>query len=371
MNLPEFLVETWMTNHENDCQYNLTDTCVECLSLKQLEDLCHISIADELMNITVDYGPIVGSDRLKKGILGLYKTGDFDNITITTGTINANEMVLMTLLNPGDHVIAMIPSYQQMYSFPESLGCHVDFVSLKEENNWLPKIEDFKNVISHKTKMICLNSPNNPTGTFIEEDLMKQIISLAKQYNCYILCDEVYRGTISNQLPYSVSDIYDQAIVTSSLSKVYSFAGLRLGWIKASKEIIDLINYRRDYHIISSGPIDDYLASIILENKDIILKRSEKICQLNKQFLAEWLQNEKHISCVIPEYGTVGFLKYDLDISSKEFCEKLQKEAGIFFVPGDCFDAGHHLRFGFGNDPKMIREGLNAFSKWLKQFDKK
>lgn len=369
MKLQEFLVETWMTEHENDCTYNLTDTCVNCMTLRQLEELCQASFIDELMDIKVDYGPIVGSNRLKKAILGLYQTGTLQNITMTSGTINANELILMTLLDRGDHVVTMLPTYQQLYSFPESLGCHVDFVKLKEENNWLPVIDDFKKVVSKKTKLICLNSPNNPTGTFIDKDLMLEIIALAKEYDCYILCDEVYRGTINDELTYSASDLSDQVIVTGSLSKVFSFAGLRLGWIKANKDIIDLINYRRDYHIISNGPIDDFLATIVLEHKDLILKRSESICQQNKEYLNEWLKNEKYISCVIPKYGTVGFLKYDLPIPSQEFCERLQKEAGIFFVPGSCFDHDHHLRFGFGNDPQMVKEGLSVFSRWLKQFD--
>lgn len=369
MKLQEFYVETWMTEHENDCIYNLTDTCVNCMTLNQLADLSKVNIIDDLMNIRVDYGPIVGSKRLKKAILTLYKNGSLENLTMTTGTINANELILMTLLEAGDHVVTLSPTYQQLYSFPESLGCQVDFVVLKESENWIPDIADFQKVVSEKTKLIFLNSPNNPTGTFIDEKLMSQIVELAKKHNCYILCDEVYRCSINGKITYSVSDLYDQAIVTGSLSKIFSFAGLRMGWIKGPKEIIDLINFRRDYHIISNGPIDDYLASIVLENKDIILKRSEAIIQENKLYLKEWLKTEKHLSCVIPEYGTVGFLHYDLPISSTELCERLQKETGVFFVPGNCFDKDGYLRFGFGNHPDMVKKGLSVFSKWLRQFD--
>lgn len=369
MKLQEFYVETWMTEHENHCQYNLTDTCVNCMSLKELEELCHLSLKDDIMNLRLDYGPIVGSNRLKDSLLKLYETGSYDNITMTTGTINANELVMMTLLEPGDHVVTLFPTYQQLYSFPESLGCHVDFIDLKEENQWLPLVSDFENVVSDKTKMILLNSPNNPTGTFLNKEMAKQIISIAEKYDCYILCDEVYRATFDHQLTYSMSDLYDKAIVTGSLSKIFSFAGLRLGWIKGPKDIIDLINYRRDYHIISNGPLDDYIASIVLENKDLILKRSEDIITTNKLYLTNWLLNEKHISCVIPKYGTVGFLHFDLPFTSREFAEKLLKETGIFFVPGSCFDKESYLRFGFGNDPQMVKEGLDVFSKWLKQFD--
>ena len=373
MKINEFKVETWMTDHENDCQYNLTETCVSSLTLSELQQFVSENISDHIMSMKMDYGPIVGSQRLKKAILSLYETGDESHITITHGAINANELVMMSLLEAGDHVISLFPTYQQMYDFPLSLGCEVSLITLKEENEWLPTIEDFQSCIQDNTKMICLNSPNNPTGTTIPLPLMKEIIDLAKKHHCYILCDEIYRGvdTKACGLYPSFSDYYDQAIVTQSLSKVFSFAGLRLGWIKGSQEVIDLINYRRDYHIISSGPLDDYLACLILENKDQILKRSLNICQKNKDILQRWLDQEPLVSCVIPHHGTVCFLHYHVDMPSTLFCEKLQKETGVFFVPGSAFDVEYHLRFGFTQDEQIMKEGLMTFSRWLRQFDQK
>ena len=266
MKINEFKVETWMTDHENDCQYNLTETCVSSLSLSELQQFVDENIMETLMSMKMDYGPIVGSQRLKKAILSLYEKGNEENITVTHGAINANELVLISLLDPGDHVISLFPTYQQMYDFPRSLGCDVSLIHLNEEQGWMPSLDDFKKVMQKNTKMICLNSPNNPTGTTIPLSLMKDIIALARENDCYILCDEIYRGVdTENEVMFpSFSDYYEKAIVTQSLSKVFSFAGLRLGWIKGPKEVIDLINYRRDYHIISSGPMDDYLACLVL-----------------------------------------------------------------------------------------------------------
>ncbi len=371
MKINEFKVETWMTDHENDCQYNLTETCVSSLSLSELQQFVDENIMETLMSMKMDYGPIVGSQRLKKAILSLYEKGNEENITIAHGAINANELVLISLLDSGDHVISLFPTYQQMYDFPRSLGCDVSLIHLNEEQGWMPSLDDFKKVMQKNTKMICLNSPNNPTGTTIPLSLMKDIIALARENDCYILCDEIYRGVdTENEVMFpSFSDYYEKAIVTQSLSKVFSFAGLRLGWIKGPKEVIDLINYRRDYHIISSGPMDDYLACLVLENKESILKRSIDICKQNKKILQKWLDQEPLVSCVIPRHGTVCFLHYHIDIPSKELCEKLQKETGVFFVPGSAFDTEYHLRFGFTQDEKIIKEGLITFSNWLRQYD--
>jgi len=370
MKINEFEVETWMTDHETHCKYNLTETCVSSLSLKELQQFTNEDIASTIMNMTMDYGPIVGSNRLKKAILSLYESGNNENITITHGAINANELVMMTLLEEKDHIISLFPSYQQMYDFPRSLGCDVSLIELDENKKWMPSLEDFQQAIKPETKMICLNSPNNPTGTTIPLELMQDIIKLAKENDCYILCDEIYRGvnTVHFDMMPSFSDYYDKAIVTQSLSKVFSFAGLRLGWIKGPKDVIDMINYRRDYHIISSGPLDDYLGAVVLENKEQLLKRSQDICLKNKEYLIEWLKQEPLVSCVVPDNGTVCFLKYHLDIPSKEFCEKLQDETGIFFVPGSAFGKEYHLRFGMTQDIDIVKEGLTVFSNWLNQY---
>lgn len=370
MKINEFEVETWMTDHETHCKYNLTETCVSSLSLNELQEYTDENITSTIMNMTMDYGPIVGSSRLKKAILSLYKTGGEENITITHGAINANELVMMTLLEVGDHVVSLFPSYQQMYDFPRSLGCDVSLITLDENQNWMPSIDDFQKVMTSHTKMICLNSPNNPTGTHFSISFIKELVKLAKEYDCYILCDEIYRGLDphTKRLSPSLSDYYEKAIVTQSLSKVFSFAGLRLGWIKGPADVIHLIDLRRDYHIISSGPLDDYLGCLVLENKDKILKRSFNICEKNKKLLKEWLDNEPLVSCVIPEEGTVCFLKYDVDMPSQEFCEKLQEETGIFFVPGSAFGIEYHLRFGFTHEYEYVKEGLSLFSQWLDQF---
>ena len=365
MKIDLFDVELWMTEHEVDYRYNLAETCVASMSINDLLELSgnRDKILNDILTTKLDYGPIVGSVRLRSQICKLYKTGDIDNITITQGCINANELVLISLLNPGDHIITVTPTYQQFYSFPKSLQVATSLIELKEENNWIPDIDEFKEAINEQTKMICLVNPNNPTSTKYTKKFLMQLIEIAKEKNIYIFCDEVYQGLKDDEV--SISDLYDLGISTSSLSKITSFAGLRLGWIKANHEIIKLINDRRDYHIISTGYLSDYLGSIVLENYNTILKRSRNIIEKNRKILIDWLEKEPLVDCVVPTVGTIAFLKYHLPIPSRELCEKLQKDTGVFFVPGACFGNEYHLRFGFANKSEDIEAGLALFSKWL------
>lgn len=365
MKIDFFDVEAWMTEHEVDYRYNLAETCVASMSINDLLEFVDDKdkLLNDLLTTKLDYGPITGSERLRRGIAKLYQTGDLNNIAISHGCINANELVLISLLEKNDHLITITPTYQQMYSFPESFGVETSLIELKEENNWLPKLEDFEKEIKENTKMICLVNPNNPTSTKFSKEFLLKLVKLAKKYNLYILCDEVYQGLGKDEI--AISDLYDRGISTSSLSKVTSFAGLRLGWIKANYEIIKMINDRRDYHIISTGYLNDYLAAVVIENYDRIIERSKKIIATNRQILIEWLKKEPLVDCVVPEAGTIAFLKYNLPIKSKELCLKLQKDTGVFFVPGTCFNQEYHLRFGFANKSEDIQAGLELFSKWL------
>ena len=228
MKLQRFEVESYMTLHENNCRYNLADTCAKPLTLKELLAFEKKDSLGDLMNLSLDYGAIEGSHALKKGILDLYQSGDDEEIAICHGGVNANELVLMTLLSANDHILSFLPTYQQLYSFPESLGVEVDFIHLKEENDWKIDFEELEKNIKENTKMICLNLPNNPTGTTLNHEEMQQLIQICKKHDLYVLVDEIYRGLYQEE---SMSDLYEKGIVTSGLSKVLSTAGLRIGWI--------------------------------------------------------------------------------------------------------------------------------------------
>lgn len=293
MRLPDFKVEQWMNDYENDAIYNMTDTCVKSLTLQELLDLEDFDFS----NLILDYGQVTGDIELKKEILSLYEHGTIDNITTAQGCLQANELVMNTLLEKGDEVIS---------------------------------VEKFRGVLNSSTKMIILNNPSNPTGTEYSNEFLNALIELCKPYNTYILCDEVYRG-LNEEV--SISDLYENGISTSSLSKMFSLAGLRLGWIKANEYVIHQINIRRDYSMISTGPLVDKLGWIALKHKDELILRAKNIISTNKNIVHEWLKDNPSFECVLPSGGTVCFLKYYFDLKSETFAKLLLAEKGVFFVP--------------------------------------
>ena len=372
MKIDNFKVEEWFNLYEKSALYDLADTCVESLSIKELLEIAKTpkSDLDNLFSKKLNYGDIHGSARLKNAIAALYQNQSSENITVTHGAIGANQLVIQTIIEPQDKVISVIPTYQQHYSIPKSLGANVEIYRLSEKNNWLVDIDEFEKIVSNNTKLICINTPNNPTGAVIPDDMMQEIVKIAMKSNAYILCDEVYRGLNHDGNPFStsVADIYEKGISTSSMSKTFSLAGLRMGWICANSQIIKKINSHREYNTISMGILDDYFASIALENKDVITKRNINKILTGKKILLNHIKNDPNLSIIEPHGGTTAFVKYNLAISSYELCKKLQQNTGVMLLPGQTMEYDRYVRIGYGNNFKRLKKALNIFSEWMKNF---
>lgn len=371
MKIRPFGVEQWMNEWETRCEYNLAETCVESLTMQQLLAMTGKTreVLDEMLNIKMTYGHITGSERLRQLISEQYSQQSAENILITHGAIGANALIYETLVEPGDTVISVLPTYQQHYSIPASYGADVKILPLREENGFLPDVIELKSLIDDKTKLIAINNPNNPTGALIDEALLREIVEVARSAGAWLLCDEVYRGTDQHGDGYTaaMADLYEKGISTASMSKAYSLAGLRLGWIAGPVALLKDVEIHRDYNTVSVGVLDDYFATLALENRDKILARNQKMLRDNLKTLDTWVNNEPLISYVKPRAGTTALLKYDLPVSSREFCVRLLERYGVMFTPGEALDMEGYLRIGFANNSEVMKQGLTLVSRFIRE----
>ncbi len=187
--------------------------------------------------------------------------------------------------------------------------------------------------------------------------MLLAIAEIARQAGAWLLCDEVYRGTdqVGSGMTASVADLYEKGISTAGMSKAFSLAGLRLGWVAAPREVIEVVMHHRDYNTISVGMIDDHFAALALEHRDKILARSQAITRGNLKILADWVDGEPLISWVPPQSGTTALLKYDLDMPSREFCIELLQQTGVMFTPGSVMEMEGYVRIGYANSEEVLR----------------
>ena len=163
----------------------------------------------------------------------------------------------------------------------------------------------------------------------------------------------------------SIVDVYERGISTAGMSKAYSLAGLRLGWVVAPKEVIEQVLIHRDYDTISVGMINDHFSAIALESKDKLLARSHAITRGNLALLEAWVDNEPKVSWVKPRAGTTAMLEVDLPMTSREFCLDLVKTTGVMLTPGDAFEMEGYVRIGYANNVEILKSGLELMSEYI------
>ena len=362
MYIKPFGVEEWMNDHETWCKYNLGETCVCPLSLKELEALGDFKIED--LPIRFTYGDITGSPKLKDAIIDFYKDKgaqdlDDNNLTITHGGSGANYLIYAALADKESEFIVLTPTYQQHQSIPEAHGAVIHEVSLLDDDY----LEHVSALVNKHTKAISLTNPCNPLGTVLTQEEMQKLVAIAQKNNSYIIADEVYLG-LAPKTP-SFLALYDKTISTFSLSKSFSLAGLRLGAVVGPKEVIKAINSYRDYSLISCSPLDDTLAMMALNNRKALIDRNLSIAQDNRDYLLKSIKNSKNLYFKKePTDGSICLVSYKFAMDSAEFCEKIQKECGILLVPGCCFGVEHSFRIGYGFLKDELKQGLDILVEY-------
>ncbi|KAK3217250.1 hypothetical protein GRF29_1g2466686 [Pseudopithomyces chartarum] len=388
--IAKFSVEAWMDKHENNCKYNIAETCCASISIDQLRALSEdkdrqpFQTADPLT-----YGAIRGSDALRDNLARLYsaRTGNplpRGNIITTNGAIQANYLVAYALLGPGDHVICHYPTYQSLYEVPRQLGAQVSLWKAKPENNWIPSIDELKSLIVPNTKMIIINNPHNPTGAVLGKSFLQKVIDIAAGHNIIIHSDEVYRPIfhgitpINEEFPPSIISMgYERVIAVGSMSKAYSLAGIRVGWIASrDSDIVEQIADARHYTLISVSTLDEQVAAFALHPNTIhsLLARNIALAKTNMELMEKFvLKNDDAVEWVKPLAGTTAFVKIHREgrpVDSVDFCEKILEKTGVMFVPGSqCFgdEFKGYVRIGYVNHTDGVKEGLDKATHFIRK----
>ncbi|KAL5338440.1 hypothetical protein BJX70DRAFT_388652 [Aspergillus crustosus] len=390
--IKDFAVEQWMDKYETTAKYNVAETCSASISVKDLQGLSEDPSShplDGVLDRKLTYGAIRGSEQLRTTLANLYSVRTptplpADNILITAGAIQANFLLLYTLIGPGDHVICHYPTYQQLYSVPASLGAEVSLWKSREAEGWKLDLEELKGLIRPNTKLIILNNPQNPTGAIIPQETLDEIVEIARSSSIYIFCDEVYRplfhsiSPMDPEFPSSALSLgYERTIATGSMSKAYSLAGIRLGWIASrDRTVIEACASARDYTTISVSQLDDAVASYALAPSTIhsLLRRNIDLAKTNCAILEKFIESHRW-ACdwVRPRAGTTAFVRFNKmgkPVNDVAFCETLLERTGVMLVPGSlCFGDGDefqgYVRTGYACETQVLEEGLAALKSFL------
>lgn len=373
---------------------NIAETCSESISVEDLQALSTDKTGAGPLNLStkLTYGAIRGSDSLRRRVAALYHEGGeagplpLENVMITQGAISANFLLCYTLIGPGDHVICVYPTYQSLYGVPQSLGAEVSLWKLKQENGYVPDVNELEALAKSNTKMIVLNNPNNPTGSTIPGSVLEKVVGFAKTRGIIILCDEVYRPLFHSlpdregSPPSILSLGYDKVVSTGSMSKAWALAGIRLGWIASrDKSIIEAVAEARDYTTISVSHLDDQIASYALsdEVRPELMKRNLELAKTNLALLDAFVKRLNGIcQWVKPTAGTTAFLRFTHQkqkggpVDDVAFALDVLDKTKVMFLPGSkCFGHGADfkgfVRIGYVGSTEVLKEALKKLEVYV------
>ncbi|MFN8631285.1 MAG: aminotransferase class I/II-fold pyridoxal phosphate-dependent enzyme [Chloroflexota bacterium] len=216
-------------------------------------------------------------------------------------------------------------------------------------------------------KLIAITNPNNPAGALLDSDAIARIAVIAGREGAWILADEVYRGLDQDGPGTSPSfvDVYPRTIAIGSMSKAFSLAGLRLGWLIAPPDVLTAVSRHRDYSVISVGarrrPARGARARAMPTR---CCARNRGIVRANLAVLDGWIAEEPRIGYVKPASGTTALLRVGADVV-RGVLRGPPRGRGRPAGPGTAFDTDGTVRIGYANDPAVLVAGLERTSAFL------
>jgi len=163
-----FELERYMSEYEQDVDYNLSESGVHPMKLGEL--LSHKEdFWEELLGTEINYAHANGRPELRENIARLYDGATSDNVLVTVGAIEANFNAVQSVLEQGDEMVIMLPNYMQVWGVAKNMGYRVKTFSLLEDQNWTPDLDTLEQAVTGTTKLIAICNPNNPTGYILKE----------------------------------------------------------------------------------------------------------------------------------------------------------------------------------------------------------
>jgi len=358
-----FEMERMMSQYEQGVEYNLSESGVHPVLLRELLNEQPGSL-DKLLETDINYPHVNGIPELRQNIARLYHGAKPENVLVTVGAIEGNYISVRTLLSPGDEIVIMLPNYMQIWGIAKNHDLEIKTFQLQEKESWGMNVAELEEAVTSETKLIAVCNPNNPTGHTLTETEMAAIIACAERVGAWILSDEVYRGAdrVSEEENPSFYGRYDKVVAVGSMSKAYGLPGLRLGWTVAPEETINDIWARHEYTTISATMLSNKLAAIALspEVRPRLIQRARDYIRRGFPILQEWMHSHENIfSLTPPDASAIAFIRYNLDINSTSFVNRLCKEKSVLIVPGDHFGLDHFVRISFGLPKEYLVPALD------------
>lgn len=319
-----------------------------------------------------------GLMELRKSIAGYLKRKnnlDYDGeheIIVTVGGSEAIDMAIRGVVNPGDEVLIVEPSFV-CYAPIVELTCGVPVpIATKEENKFKLTAQELREKITDKTKLLILPFPNNPTGGIMTREDLEEIAEVLRGTDIMVLSDEIYSEMTYGRKHCSIAELdgmRERTLLVNGFSKAFAMTGWRLGYLCAPEPVIAQLVKIHQYAIMSSPTVSQYAAIEALENCDEEVKHMVKEYNVRRRYLVEAF-NRIGLTCFEPEGAFYVFpcIK-STGLTSEEFCERLLEQEKVAVVPGNAFgESGEgFVRVSYAYSLKHLMTAVERIEKFLQE----
>ncbi len=293
-----------------------------------------------------------------------------NEIIVTVGGSEAIDLTIRTLIEPGDEVIIIEPSFVCYKPIVELTGGVPVVIETKEEDNFKLRPEQLKEKLSAKTKLLVLPFPNNPTGAVMTKEDLEPIAEILRDTNVIVLTDEIYSELTYGREHFSIISLEgmkERTIYVNGFSKAFAMTGWRLGYMCGPAPIIKQALKIHQFGIMSSPTVSQYAAIEALTNCDNDVKMMVSEYDTRRRFLVDAF-NKMGLNCFMPEGAFYVFpcIK-STGLTSDEFCERLLYSKRVAVVPGTAFgECGEgYIRVSYAYSQKHLREAIKKIKEFV------
>jgi len=290
---------------------------------------------------------------------------------------------ILTLCNPGDKVLLPIPcwvSYTEQIKFAQAVPI---FINTRHEEAFKLSAAQVEEKISPKTKLLILNSPNNPTGAVYNQEELEKIAQLLLKYNLYCICDEIYEKLIYDGAKHLTiaslsNEVKERTILINGVSKSYAMTGWRIGYAAGPEEVVSGMSKIQDHSTSNPNSIAQKASVEALLGRQDTIEEMRKAFDERRKYMVKRLNEIEGFSCIDPAGAFYAFpkvsdvLKRGIEYKSKkinnsfDLADFILKEAEVALIPGSAFEAEGYLRLSYATSMEDVKEGLDRIENILK-----
>ena len=292
----------------------------------------------------------------------------------TVGGKHAIFNCMAALVSEGDEVVLPVPYWVTFLDVINYYGGTPVRVRTRESNAFSLTAEDVESAITDRTKIVVVNSPNNPSGAVVPRDEFERILALTSSRGIVLLSDECYSHFVYNAEPFSIAASAaekEHVVVSGSLSKTFAMTGWRLGYLLAPTALISNVNKLQSHATSNPSSIVQKAAIEALSGSmDEVYEMLEQY-RTRREYVVAALNDIPGVKCPQPNGAFYGYPNVSSTFgrggveSSMDFAGKLLREAHVATVPGEAFGTSEHIRLSYAASMEDLEEGIRRIREFI------